>query len=314
MVSAVRRGALASVMIVVLAAAGAGLGLTLGDIFGTDPAVTPPSREVVWMARALLVLAVAWVLIGMLASRSQLVRRPGAAAARATWLGSTRPWRARESTLGMLRLDHWLLLLVPVALLIATRLLQTSLRAGIHLGVVFGAWAVFALVARWLVGLDRSPFPMIAAVGGVVVLRCIVTLFALSVADGEWPSVFTSPVAGVVYISVAFALFFWVFFAAGGAMRIQIGRRRATGAVLGAMGAALTLPALVVALVGGGRVASQWAAQSGLASESAAEILAFANRFGGVDLLTWVAVALGAALFVVGAAMALVGRPERRAS
>lgn len=296
-------------MIVVLAAAGTGLGLTLGDLFGSEPAVTPPSREVVWMARALLVLAVAWVLIGMLASRSQLVRRPGAAAARATWLASTRPWRARESTLGMLRLDHWLLLLVPVALLIATRMLQTSLRSGIHLAVVLGAWAVFALVARWLVGLDRSPFPMIAAVGGVVVLRCIVTLFALSVTGSQWPSVFTSPVAGVVYISVAFALFFWVFFAAGGAMRIQIGRRRATGAVFGAMGAALTLPALIVALVGADRVAQQWAAQSGLAPESAAELFAFADRFGGVGALVWVAAGFGAVLFVVGATMALVGRP-----
>ncbi|MGZ8805438.1 MAG: hypothetical protein ACXWZG_09075, partial [Microbacterium sp.] len=74
-----------------------------------------------WIARGLLALAVIWVVIGVLSSRTRLVRRPGAAAARAGWLGATRPWRARESTLGLLPLDRWLLLGVPVALLVATR-------------------------------------------------------------------------------------------------------------------------------------------------------------------------------------------------
>ncbi len=66
-----------------------------------------------WFARILLVLALAWVVIGMLSARTRLVAKPGAAAARASWLGSSRPWRARESTLGMLPLDRWLLLGVP---------------------------------------------------------------------------------------------------------------------------------------------------------------------------------------------------------
>ena len=57
-----------------------------------------------WIARGLLLLAGLWVVIGVLASRTRLVRRPGAAAARAAWLGATRPWRARESTLGLLPL------------------------------------------------------------------------------------------------------------------------------------------------------------------------------------------------------------------
>ena len=66
-----------------------------------------------WIARVLLLLAVAWVVIGMIAARTRLIRRPGAAAARASWLASTRPWRARESTLGMLPLDRWLMIGVP---------------------------------------------------------------------------------------------------------------------------------------------------------------------------------------------------------
>src|SRR5690606_7651440 len=80
-----------------------------------------------WAARVLLVLALAWVVIGVLAARTRLVRRPGAAAARASWLGATRPWRARESTLGFLPLDRWLIIVVPVGLLVATRAVQTSL-------------------------------------------------------------------------------------------------------------------------------------------------------------------------------------------
>ena len=110
-----------------------------------------------WMALVgLLVLALAWVVIGMISARTPMVRRPGAAAARATWLGSTRPWRrARESILGILRTDRWMLLIVPVALLVGTLgLIQTSFLSWVHLAVVLAAWAVFALVARWL--LDRG--------------------------------------------------------------------------------------------------------------------------------------------------------------
>ena len=95
-----------------------------------------------WLARALLLFAGAWVVIGVLASRTRLVRRPGAAAARATWLSATRPWRARESTLGLLPLDRWLMLGVPAALLVATRAVQTSFLSWTHLAVVLGAWIV----------------------------------------------------------------------------------------------------------------------------------------------------------------------------
>ena len=58
---------------------------------------------------------------------------------------------------------------------------------------------------------------MIAAVGGVVVLRCIVTLLALSFTGpgGYWFSFWTEPTRRTVYIAIAFALFVWVFVAAG---------------------------------------------------------------------------------------------------
>ncbi|QTV79304.1 hypothetical protein [Microbacterium sp. NIBRBAC000506063] len=98
MTEAARRGALACITIVVILATGAGLGLAVGDVLSLDAtsrpdldAPLPRDPAMAWMARGLLVLALAWVLIGILAARTQLVRRPGAAAARATWLASTRP-------------------------------------------------------------------------------------------------------------------------------------------------------------------------------------------------------------------------------
>ncbi len=265
-----------------------------------------------WMARGLLALAVAWVLIGMLAARTALVRKPGAAAARATWLASTRPWRARESTLGLLRLDYWLLLLVPVALLIGTRAIQTSFLSWVHLAVVLGAWAVFALVLRWLLGSVRSPYPVIAVVGGAVVLRCILTLFALSFAGpgGYWSAFFTDPTRRVLYISLAFALFLWVFIAAGWALATQIGARRASGAVLGAVGAGLAAPSLIVALVGVERAITAGNDQMGLLPWG------FARTPGVPTETPWVAFGAGVVLFGIGALLsrrwgaASVRRPD----
>src|SRR5690606_35786216 len=125
---------------------------------------------------------------------------PGAAAARATWLSSTRPWRAEESMLGMLAPDRALLIAVPAALLVATRAVQTSLLSRTHLAVVLGAWALFVAVALLLVR-GRSAWALLAVVGGVVVLRCTLTLVALSFTGpgGYWFAFWTHPVRRAVY-------------------------------------------------------------------------------------------------------------------
>lgn len=299
------------VAVVVLVVLGAGIGLALGDASGVpfEHDIAPSNRDPLMaaLARGLLILALAWVFIGMLSARTQLVRRPGAAAARATWLASTRPWRARESTLGMLRLDHWLLLVVPVALLLGTRAIQTSFRSWVHLTIVLAAWAVFALVLRWLLGFHRSPFPVIAAVGGVVVLRCIVTLFALSVdgPGGHWFAFLTDPTARVVYVALSFALFVWVFVAAGWAMRVQIGWRRAWGAVLGAVGAGVAVPSLVIAVVGFERVLAAWNGETGLLVAS--RISEVTAALGAADQIVWALFAAGSVLFAAGCLLAMRG-------
>jgi hypothetical protein len=259
-----------------------------------------------WFARILLLLAVAWLVIGMIAARTRLVRRPGAAGARASWLASTRPWRARESTLGMLPLDRWLMIGVPAALLVATRAVQTSFLSWVHLAVVLGAWLVFALVVRILVG-RRSPWPVIAAVGGVIVLRCIVTLIALSFTGpgGYWFGFWTEPVVRTVYIAVAFALFVWVFVAAGWALAAQVGRRRATGMVLAAVGLGLAIPAAFVAAVGLETALSAWNDGMGLLPWGLARILGITVYLDiPADTAAWAAV-FGVVIAAVGFAMAI---------
>jgi len=262
-----------------------------------------------WFARVLLALALAWVVIGILSARTRLVRRPGAAAARATWLASTRPWRARESTLGMLALDRWLLFIIPVALLVATRAVQTSFFGGVHLAVVIGAWTLFALVLRLVVG-RRSPWPVIAAVGGVVILRCIVTLIGLSFAGpgGSWSVFWTSPTLRALYIAFAFALFVWAFVAAGWALSVQLGKRRATGGVLAAIGAGLTVPALIIALVGVRHALTVWNAQLEPLPWSLARFLQIPGPMTVSDAAAWWLVAVGVIVTVVGAVLA---RPSR---
>lgn len=252
----------------------------------SDPALT-------WVARALLLLALAWLVIGMLSARTRMVRRPGAAGARAAWLASTRPWRARESTLGMLPLDRWLMVLVPGALLVATRAVQTALLGWIDLAVVLSGWFVFILVVRILVG-HRSPWPVIAAVGGVIVLRCVLALAAVSVAGPAafWVSFWTNPTVRAAYIVPGVALALWVFVAAGWALVAQFGRWRAWGIVLAGVGAGLALPGAVIASAGVAAVTEGWGGQLPGVRPDLHDLLA--------DAGAWAAVAAGAAVLVIG--------------
>lgn len=262
-----------------------------------------------WLARVLLALAVAWMVIGMLAARTRLVRRPGAAAARVSWIASMRPWRARESTLGMLDLDRWLLLVIPAALLVATRAVQTSFLSWTHLAVVLGAWLVFAVVVRVCVG-RRSPWPVIAAIGGVVVLRCIVTLIALSFTGpgGFWFAFWTDPVLRSVYIAVAFALFVWAFVAGGWALAAQVGARRGTGYVLAGVGAGLAVPALVIGAIGLETALSAWNDEMGLLPWGLARILGITTYLEIPAETPWMAAAGGAVLLGIGVLLALPWR------
>ena len=219
----------------------------------TPPTTSPPPSwacsaptatcAMAWIARVLLCSPRAWLVIGVVASRTRLVRRPGAAAARASWLGvdasvagagihpraaAAGPVAAARRARGAADRDPRGADVVP---------------SWTHLAVVLGAWLVFVLVVRLLVG-RRSPWPVIAAVGGVVVLRCIVTLLALSFTGpgGYWFAFWTEPTRRTVYIAFAFALFVWAVRRGRLGARRALGRRRARAPCSPASGAGSRYP------------------------------------------------------------------------
>jgi len=309
MATATRNGVLAMIVAVLLLLSGVAVAFGVDASLaanGTPDAVPVPGLAdptLVWMARVLLVLSVAWVVIGMVAARTRLVRRPGAAGARAAWLASTRPWRARESTLGMLPLDRWLMILVPGALLVATRAVQTALLGWVDLVVALGGWLVFATVVRLLIR-QRSPWPVIAAVGGVVVLRCVLALVAVSIGGPAafWSEFWTDAAARWAYLVPSVALAVWAFVAAVWALVAQFGRRQAWGMVLAGLGAGLAVPSAVIGIAGMRAVADAWSGQLPGIRPDVAAVLGDASG-------AWWAVAVGVLMLVVGLALRLV-RPR----
>ena len=194
--------------------------------------------------------------------------RPGSA--------STRPWRARESTLGHA----------------AARPLAAARRArgpagrdprGADLVPVVGAprrrpRRVARLRSSWCGcwSRRRSPWPVIAAVGGVVVLRCIVTLFALSFTGpgGYWFAFWTEPTrAHRLHRGRVRPVRLAVRRRGLGARRRRSARRRATGIVLAGVGCGLAIPAVVVAVVGLETALTVWNDEMGLLPWGLARIL-----------------------------------------
>ncbi|PTT20569.1 hypothetical protein DBR36_05670 [Microbacterium sp. HMWF026] len=282
----------------------------LVDPFTRVPMMVDATTE--WLARLLLLLGVAWLVIGMLAARTSLVRRPGAAAARATWIASTRPWRARESTLGVLPLDRWLMILVPGGLLVTTRIVQTPRDGLWGVAVAIAGWLLFAFAVRLLLG-RRSPWPIIAAVGGALVLRCVVALVAVALSgpEGVWPDLWALPAVRILYLMIAFALVAWVFVAAGWALSAQLGRRRAGGIALAGMGIGYALPAATIALMGARDALRSWNEQIGILPWDLARLTGMRDGAFPVEVVAVTAV-IGAVATIVGLALALPDRVYAR--
>ncbi|MFJ4037485.1 hypothetical protein ACIPVB_05325 [Microbacterium sp. NPDC090007] len=300
-----RRGIVALGICGILLAFGAVVAV-LVDPFTRVPASVDATTG--WLSRLLLLLGVAWLVIGMLAARTSLVRRPGAAAARATWIASTRPWRARESTLGVLPLDRWLMIVVPGGLLVATRVVQTPRDGLWGVAVAIAGWLLFAVAVRLLLG-RRSPWPIIAAVGGALVLRCVVALVAVALSgpEGIWPDLWALPALRVLYLMIAFALVAWVFVAAGWSLSAQLGRRRAAGVALAGMGIGYALPAATIALMGARDAVRSWNEQIGILPWDLARLTGVRDGAFPVEIVAATAV-VGVAAIVVGL---LLAAPDR---
>lgn len=304
------RGILALSIVGILLVSGAILA-TVVDPFAREPMMVGAMAE--WFGRLLLVLGAAWVGIGMVAARTRLVRRPGAAAARATWIASSRPWRARESSLGLLPLDRWLMIIVPGGVLVATRVVQTPRDGLWSIALAIAGWLVFAVAVRLLLG-RRSPWPIIAAVGGAIVLRCVVALIPVSLSgpDGTWPELWAVPVVRVLYLTVSFALVVWVFVVAGWSLSAQLGRRRAAGVALAGMGVAYGFPAATIAVMGARDALRSWNDQIGILPWDLARLAGARDGVLPVEVVAATAV-IATVVTVVGVLLALPKRARDRA-
>ncbi|GAA1783781.1 hypothetical protein GCM10009682_02400 [Luedemannella flava] len=231
-----------------------------------------------WVARGLLVLIGLVLLLG--ATRA---RFPGAAALRALFVAATRPWRLGDLPAPTGRTDRILVWLLPAVVLVASRAALTWFAAPAHLVVTLGGWLLFALVARWLVR-GRDPFHLWAAIGGVALLRTALLLVALA-ARGPgryWLNFWTAPTSRTVYVTMAFAAFCWLFVVVGVVLRRRygLGGRRATGAVMLAMGLPLGVLAGLVATIGLERALTVWNDQLALLPWGLSRILGITVHLG----------------------------------
>jgi hypothetical protein len=279
------------------------------NLTAADLGISRSERDpaMAWLARGLLALALGWLGAGAWLAH----RRRGAptSAVVATWTVGTRPWRAAEVGPGMARSQRALLLVVPGAMLLATRAVQTSFLAPVHLLVVLGAWLVL-LGVGWALLRGRVPWGVVAAAGGVLVARCALALLAMSSTGpgGYWYAFWTEPAKRTVYVTLAVAGFLWLLVAAAWALSVTRGRRRAAGTVLAAVGAGLAVPATVVALVGLERALTAWNDQLGLLPWGLSRILGITVYLGIPADTAWWAAGMGAVLLVVGLLLALPGR------
>lgn len=251
-----------------------------------------------WLARALLFLGACWLTIGIFAARTSLVRRPGAAAARATWLSFSRPWRARESMLGLLAFDRWLLVIVPAGMLVATHLIVASFLSVIPVLIASAGWFVFGAIIIVLVW-PRSSWPVISAVSGTAVVWSMIMLAGVAFAGPGtfWLLLWDTPWLRFMVLTVVLAVLAWALFAAGGAVTPQIGPLAAIGAVTASIGGTIALLSLTMAMLGPVWLGAQW-------QDEAVEVVV-------APVAVWINFAAGVLLFFGGLALTMYARRQR---
>ncbi|MEV4508792.1 hypothetical protein AB0K00_07520 [Dactylosporangium sp. NPDC049525] len=259
-----------------------------------------------WLARALLVALLAVFAAGALRPGALRPGAPRIGALRALWVGATRPWRLAGLDGTPTRADRVVVIAVPVVALVASRLVFTWFAAPAQLVATLGAWLLFAVTARLLIG-RRDPFHLWAAIGGVALLRTVLLLGVLAVrGPGHyWLEFWTAPAARAGYICVAFAAFGWLFVATGLVLRDRYGlrRRRVAGTLLLAAGVPLALLGGLVAAVGLERALTVWNDQMALLPWGLSRILGITVYLGIPSALPSAVAACGLVLVAAGGAL-----------
>lgn len=246
-----------------------------------------------WIARGLLVLSMAGLIL-----------------VRPLRTALTRPWRLgrllRERPVR--RWERVVVLVLPVLVLVLGRLTLTWFAAPSHLALTVGAWVLFALTLRLLIG-RRDPFALWTVLGAVVLVRSVILMAALANrGPGRyWFLFWTEPGPRTFYITVAFAGFGLLFVATALALRSAYGftRRGAVGRVLIAAGVPVVLGGAGVAMMGTERALTVWNDQMALIPWGLSRILGITVHLGIPTSLPWFAVACGAAAALVGVTLSV---------
>ncbi|MBO0868614.1 MAG: hypothetical protein J2P15_08620, partial [Micromonosporaceae bacterium] len=125
-----------------------------------DIGLTRAERDLAmaWLARALLAALGLALALGtpvgqrMLRALARGSDLPGAAALRALWLGTTRPWRVGDLCPPPTTVDSVLVWALPAAALVLSRGAYSWFASPVHLVTTLGGWGVFAAVLRLLLG------------------------------------------------------------------------------------------------------------------------------------------------------------------
>ncbi len=233
---------------------------------------------------------------------------PGAAALRALWTGAVAPWRVADlpSPTPPGTVDRVLVWALPGLALLLSRAIYTWFGSPVHLAVSLGGWALFAGVLRAFIG-GADPFALGAALGGAALARTGILLGALAERGPGlyWLDFWTRPQARSAYITVAFAAFLWVLFAAYHALRGYglTGPRRA-GLVLIAAGTPVAALGATASATGMERALTAWNDQMNLLPWGLSRILGITVF---LDIPPWLpaaVTAIGGGVMAAGAALA----------
>ena len=240
-----------------------------------------------WLARGgLLVLLLA---LGLTRTGRALVRT------------AATPWRDPGPV------SPWLVVAIPVAALLWSRLVLTWFLAPSHLLLVGLGWAVLAVVVGVATLRTRS-WHVATAVGGAVVLRSLLLLAVLAVRGpgGYWFVFWTEPGLRSAYVVLAVLLTGWVLACLVWSLPAHVGRRRAAAVVVGTCGAVLLALGGLLAAVGLEDALTVWNDQLALLPWGMARILGITTFLGIPSALPWWLMVAGGVM--VAAALAVGAR------
>lgn len=241
-----------------------------------------------WLARGGLVVLL--LALGLTRTGRTLVR------------SAVTPWRDPGTV------DRWLVVALPVAAVVWSRLVLTWFLAPSHLLAVGTGWVALAVAVAGATRWTRS-WHVATAVGGAVVLRSLLLLAVLAWRGpgGYWFAFWTAPGTRSTYVVVAFVLAGWVLAALLWSSAAQVGRRRATAVVVGTVGAVLLGLGGLLAAVGLEDALTLWNDQMALLPWGMARILGITTFLGIPTALQWWVLGAGGVLVALAAAVGLPG-------